>query len=284
MGRDGLSVVEKAAAIIERFLEERATSLTFNEILSGTQLSRATVHRLLSEMTEHSLLTQASQRDSYRLGPLLVSAGVLAQQLDSATARALPRMELLRDQFSETTVLAEFQAGAVVPVQRLDGLHEMRMTQEVGRPYPAYAGATGKVLLAWQEADTLMAYLGNIRPEPLTAATITSVEALRIELGRIRRAGAAVSRGERVPDSIAVSAPVFDAQARCAAALTISGVASRWCRDRMLIAAQAVGDAAEAVSMELGYRAATAQPRAADLKDPDSEPYRLLAGMCDALW
>ena len=51
MGRDGLSVVEKAAAIIERFLEERATSLTFNEILSGTQLSRATVHRLLSEMT-----------------------------------------------------------------------------------------------------------------------------------------------------------------------------------------------------------------------------------------
>jgi IclR family transcriptional regulator, acetate operon repressor len=284
MGRDGLSVIEKAAAIIERFLEERATSLSFNEILSGTQLSRATVHRLLSEMTEHALLAQAAQRDEYRLGPLLVSAGALAQQLDSPAARALPRMELLRDQFGETILLAEFQSNAVVPVHRLDGRHEMRMTQEVGRRYPAYAGATGKVLLAWLDAVALTAYLGNVRPEPLTSATVTSVEALRLDLGRIRRIGAAVSRGERVAGSIAVSAPVFDAHGRCAAALTISGVASRWCRDRMFIAGQAVGAAAEAVSMELGYRAVPAGPRAADLKDPASEPYRLLSGMCDELW
>ena len=54
------------------------------------------------------------------------------------------QMEVLRDQFGETTILAELREDAVVPVRRIDGLHEMRMNQEVGRRYPAYAGATGR--------------------------------------------------------------------------------------------------------------------------------------------
>ena len=57
-------------------------------------------------------------------------------------------MERLRDECQETVVLAELHDLFVVPVSRADGLHEMRMNQEVGRRYPAHAGATGKVLVA----------------------------------------------------------------------------------------------------------------------------------------
>ncbi len=281
MGRDGLSVVEKVAIIIERFLDARAASLTFNEILAGTTLTRATTHRLLVDMTGRGLLSQDELGEEYRLGPLLVSAGVLAQQAGGWRDRALPRMEVLRDQFQETIVLAELRSGAAVPVHRLDGLHEMRMNQELGRPYPAYAGATGKVLLAHLNREALTNYLANTHLEQLTDATIADAEKLRLAVEQIRRAGVAVSRGERVPDAIAVSAPIFDGQNRAVGALTVSGVASRWDRARMFIAGQAVKQAAEAISREVGYHLSPDAPTAEQLSDPDSEPYLLLSQMCD---
>src|SRR5262245_33629602 len=168
-------------------------------------MSRATAHRVLRDLTENGLLAQDAQRDEYRLGPLILSLGALAQQATGIVERALRRMEVLRDQFGETAILAELREDAVVPVRRIDGLHEMRMNQEVGRRYPAYAGATGRVLLAHLEPAMLRTYLAGIRLEALTNRTIISVEELRLALDQVRRAGVAVSRGERVPEAIAIS-------------------------------------------------------------------------------
>lgn len=284
MGRDGLSVIQKSAAILTRFVDERVTSLTFNGILTGTPLSRATLHRTLSEMTQHGLLTQDADRDEYRLGPLLLSVGAMAQRLTGVAERALPKMQLLRDQFGETIVLSEMHGAAVVPVRRLDGLHELRMTQEIGRPYPAYAGATGKALLAHLGRDALTNYLADVRLEPLTSSTIRSPEDLRLELDRIRRAGVAVSRGERVPEALAVSAPVRDADAHVVAAMTVSALASRFDPDRTFLAAQAVKDAADAVSLALGHHRRAGEPDADDLRNPERAAHKILKDLCAALW
>jgi len=284
MGRDGLSVVEKAAVILKRFVDERATSLTFNEIFLESPMSRATAHRVLADMTEHGLLAQDAQREAYRLGPLLLSVGSLAQQQGSLAERALPRMERLRDQFGETTVLAELHGDAVVPVRRVDGLYEMRMNQEVGRGYPAYAGATGKVLLAHLDPESLTTFLASVQLKPLTPATTTSIQKLRRELDRIRRVGVAVSRGERVVAAIAVAAPIFDDRGNVECALTVSGLASRFDRDRLMLAAGAVKSAAENVSRDLGYVAGSGTPTAKELSDPESERHRLLVAMRDAAW
>lgn len=281
MGRDGLSVIKKATTILERFLDARTTSLSFNDILEGTPMSRATAHRVLTDLTENGLLAQDAQRDEYRLGPLILSLGGLAQQATGIVERALRRMEVLRDQFGETTILAELREDAVVPVRRIDGLHEMRMNQEVGRRYPAYAGATGRVLLAHLEPARSRTYLAGIRLEALTNRTIISVEELRLALDQVRRAGVAVSRGERVPDAIAISAPIFDSHGEVVCALTVSGPSSRWDAGRMMVAAQAVKEATESVSHDAGYHATAGEPTAAMLGDPGSEPYALVAAMCN---
>lgn len=283
MGRDGLSVVEKVAIIIERFLDERATALGFNEILAGTPLSRATAHRLLTDMAAQGLLAQDSQRDEYRLGSLLLSAGALAQQAAGVTEVALPRMEALRDQFGETTLISELRDESVVPVRRVDGTHEMRMNQEIGRAYPAYAGASGQVLLAHLGPDALSDYLRGVKVEALTARTVQGAEELRRKLDRIRRSGVAVSVGQRVPDAIAISAPIVDGRGRTWA-LTVSGVASRWDGDRMFSAAQAVKEAAEAISRDLGFHPLAGDPTAAGLKEPGSDAHQALVRLCDEAW
>lgn len=277
-------MVEKAALIVERFLDQRATSLRFNEIIAGTPLSKATAHRLLADLTEHGFLSQDAQRDEYRLGPLLLSAGALAGRAPGVPDRAIAAMEALRDRFGETTLASELHGDAAVPVRRLEGLYEMRMSQELGRRYPAYAGATGQVLLAHLDSEDLAGYLAAVELEALTERTVRSAEELRTALDRIRRAGVGLSLGERVPAAIAISAPVFDGDGRLACALTVSGVASRWDRDRMLTAGQAVKAAAERVSRDVGHRPPEGDPTAAALENPGSEAYASLKGQCDEIW
>lgn len=284
MGRDGLSVIQKATQILEVFLNAGAESLSFSEIAAGGGMSPATTHRVLSDMTRWGLVSQHAQRDEYRLGPIMRSAGVLAAARSNLRSIAAPHVEQLRDECRETVIVAELHGGMVVPVLRADGLHELRMNQQVGKRYPAYAGGTGKVLLAHLDDDALTDYLDSIEPEALTAATTTDRDELRAELDEVRRIGVAVSRGERVPDAIAVSAPLFEAPNQLGGALTISGPASRFDEAGLPAAAVLVKDHAERISAALGQRPREGVPTARELGDPATPEHSLLREMCARAW
>jgi IclR family transcriptional regulator, acetate operon repressor len=259
MGRDGQSVVEKVRGVLDCYIRNGVFSLGFAELLDGTGMSRASLHRTLAEMTENGFLVQPTQREEYGLGPILRSAAALAAAVSGVVDIARPHMERLRDECRETVVLAELHGAFVVPVARADGLHEMRMTQQVGKRYAAHAGATGKVLLAHLPAEELEALLGDAELERLTSDTTTDRSTLESDLRRIADAGVAVTHGERVPDAVAISAPVFDASGRAAAALTISGVASRYEPERVEEDSAAVKRYAEAISKDLGREPAAEQ-------------------------
>jgi DNA-binding IclR family transcriptional regulator len=252
VGRDGQSVVGKVRAVLDCYIHDGAVALSFAALLEGTGMSRASLHRTLTEMTENGFLVQTGEREEYRLGPFLRSAAAHASAVSGVLDIARPHMERLRDECRETVVLAELHGAHVVPVLRADGLHEMRMNQEVGKRYAAHAGATAKVLLAHLPDSELDALLAESSLEALTANTITDESELRAHLRRIAEAGVGVTMGERVPEAVAISAPVFDADGRAIAALTISGVASRYEPARIEQDSAAVRRHAEAISADLG--------------------------------
>jgi DNA-binding IclR family transcriptional regulator len=280
MGRDGQSVVEKVRRVLDCYLRAGAYSLTFAELLDRSGISRASLHRTLSEMAENGFLAQAGPGEEYRLGPLLRSAASLSAAVSDLPGIALPHMERLRDECRETVVLAELHGANVVPVLRADGLHELRMNQEVGRRYPVHAGATGKVLLASLPTEEREQLIEALDLEELTPLTRTGASALRDDLELIADAGVGVSVGERVPEAVAISAPVFDASGRAAAALTISGISSRYERKRLSEDALAVRRAADEISADAGRP----DPPGPDLSDPKGSARAALERMCDAAW
>ena len=262
--------------MLECFVRADTFALKFAEILEVSGVSRASLHRTLSDMVTNGLLSQAGRREEYRLGPLLRSAGALSAAASNVPSAARPHMERLRDECREAVVLAELEGASVVPVLRADGLHEMRMNQAIGRHYPAHSGATGKVLLANLPAGERRHLIGGVELERLTPDTTTDPGQLAAELELIAEAGVGVSVGERVPDAVAISAPVRDAEGRTVAALTISGIASRYGRERLLSDALAVRRVAEAISVDLGYP----PPADSRLEDPASAASRALETMC----
>ena len=273
MGRDGQSVIEKAALVLDCYIESGESSLGYAELLEGTEINRATLHRTLAEMAEYGILVQDGQREHYRLGPLLRSAAALAA-VASVPGAARPHLVRLRDECRETVVLAELHDTHVVPVLRVDGLYEIRMNQEVGRRYPAHAGATGKVLLANLPADERRDLLERLELDRLTPSTTVTRANLRADLKRIADLGVAVTIGERVPDAVAISAPVFDASGRVVAALTIGGIASRYERDALVADALAVMEAATEISAELGYRTSAERLKARKQRHYGGQPGR----------
>jgi IclR family acetate operon transcriptional repressor len=118
----------------------------------------------------------------------------------------------------------------------------------VGRPSIGHATATGKVLLAFSDAEPgeLKAY---------TRRTITDRSRLDAELARVTRQGYAEAAGEREEDLNAIAAPVFDADGELAGIVGLQGPASRFGRHAMRTAVEPLLSASHAISSGLGWQA-----------------------------
>jgi hypothetical protein len=78
---------------------------------------------------------------------------------------------------------------------------------------------------------------------------------------------------------------LFAQDGELVAALTISGVASRWNRDALVEAAKALKRAAEKISRQLGQTDEPPDlPTVADLEDPRSEASLSLEKMIEQTW
>ena len=79
-------------------------------------------------------------------------------------------------------------AGAAVNVTQEQGSAAVTAQNSIGQRTPLHATSSGKVLLAWADADALATVL-KAGLERRTPATITDPEALCAELDRIRQRG-----------------------------------------------------------------------------------------------
>ena len=99
------------------------------------------------------------------------------------------------------------------------------------QPISLHATSTGKVLLAWSEADVVDRLLPP-RLERFTDSTLTDLDSLRADLALVRKRGYACCDGEFDPAACGVSAPVLDATGRLLAVVSVWGPPPRVAPDR----------------------------------------------------
>jgi DNA-binding IclR family transcriptional regulator len=136
-------------------------------------------------------------------------------------------MVALRDLTGETVTLNVRSGFDRVCIDQAEGPHEVSWRQDIGKISPLYAGATGKVLLAYLSPEELKAYFHAVKPQRLTEFTIVRRDDIRRELQAIRKQGYAFGTQDRIIGVAGVSAPIFDAGGRAAGTLTIAGPAER---------------------------------------------------------
>jgi len=110
---------------------------------------------------------------------------------------------------------------------REKGPSPLRYAISEGQTLELYAGAGGKVLLAFAPEEFCNRILRR-KLVRITPSTIVTREQLEKEFATIRKLGYAVSMGELVPDVAGLAAPVFDHDGKACGAITISGPTQRF--------------------------------------------------------
>ena len=229
MSRERVQVIERATDILA-ILAGGAATLT--EISSRTGLPKGTAFRILSSLAYGDRVLKDPLTNRYVLGPgTWRLAQVASDALGSAALIAGPELTALWQATAETVTLNMRMGLERVCIAELRSPHPLLHTAGVGSRIPLHVGASGKVILAFTEADERERILDCLTYESLTSATISRREQLVEELTLVRQRGWAMSMGERIPGAAGVSVPVRGASG-LVLSLSVLGPAERLTADR----------------------------------------------------
>ncbi len=214
-----MSLLSRAAAIVGAF-DDRDPVLSLVELSRRTGLPKSTVHRIVGELVTLRVLERHD--DGYRLGMWLFERGELVPGHRSLSEAALPVMEDLREATRQRIHLAVLDGVDVVYVEIL-GTGGLEVVSRTGGRLPAHATGVGKAMLAYSPAATVQARIEAGLPR-LTPRTISTSGGLVRELRKIRSVGMALDLEEAQLGVSCVAAPVFGADRKVAAGLSVTGV------------------------------------------------------------
>ncbi len=253
MARGESQTVLRAISIVNCFSQEHP-SLGVREIARRLGLATTTTGRLLTTLHSAGVLARNPGMRTYTLGPrVLAWAGLYTGVLD-VRATAGPILDRLRRATRESTMLYVLDGDERVCVERLEGPENIRAVVRLGERLPCYAGAGGKVLLAFLPPAEQQAMLARLALVRFTDRTVTNRARLERDLAAIRRQGYATTVGERFPGASAVAAPIFGADGSVIAAVNVSGPNDRFTASRRAECIRRVTRAALAISRAMGYR------------------------------
>lgn len=241
-----VAAVERAVTLLDALAA--GGELGTNELARRTGLNASTASRLLATLAAGGLVEHVPESGRYRLGLRFVRLGnaVLARVDLREVAR--PHLAALAGKTGETATLSAPGDPDAVTVDFVQGASSVVSVARLGRPSIAHATATGKVGLAFGEAqlpsDPLRAF---------TARTVTDRDKLEAEIDRVRAQGFAEAAGEREDDLNAIAAPVFGSRGELEAIVGVQGPASRFDGDAMRAAVAPLVTVSRAVSDALGW-------------------------------
>lgn len=125
---------------------------------------------------------------------------------------------------AETCQIGILQGGNVLYVGKVDSPEPLRLVSSVGKNVPATCTAIGKALLCQHSRNDLLALYPDGLPR-LTAASITDLDAICVQLGEIEKGGYATEANEsleflrcfalpirvggRIDSAVSISIPEF---------------------------------------------------------------------------
>jgi len=248
----GTQSVMRAVAMLEAFSDERPAWST-SDLAEAVGLNRTTAYRLLTALESVEYVVRDPATETYRLGSGLIALGSRAQRNNSIRVVSVPELKALATRTGETATLEILSGQETVIIEEVLGDYVTSGSQHIGTRWPIYATSTGKAILAHlPPAD-----LGQFIPpsfSPLTTKTIVTADELKTHLEEVRRAGYAVAIEELELGFVAVGAPIYNADRRVVAAISLGGTRIRLTDERVPEIGAMVRDAANRISHRLCYR------------------------------
>lgn len=244
--------VDRAIAILYLLAERGRDGAGVTEVAAELGVHKSTAFRLIEALENGDLVEQLEERGKYHLGRGIVRlAGATTAQLE-LTTESRPVCRRLAAELGETVNLAIADTGEVTNILQEYGSSAISGRNWTGQRTPLHATASGKVLLAWADEETVKEALAAGLFE-YTPHTITDPAALQAELDEVRARGWASTAEEFELGLNALAAPVRNAGGDVIAAVGVSGPSFRLTAESFPEVAAHLVEGGREISERLGY-------------------------------
>ncbi|HEY0247133.1 MAG TPA: IclR family transcriptional regulator [Gryllotalpicola sp.] len=243
------STTERVARVLLAFAGA-SSPLGVTEIARRVGLSKAVVHRLLQTLVSTEFVSYSAATRRYTIGPAALSLGQRASAQSELRTVGLPIIARLADDSGESTTLSARVGHRRVYIGQVESSQPIRITIVPGQQVSLAVGSSSMCILAHLTERDVDIVLSRPIP-PATERTAVDPALIRRRLAQVREQGFAVTEGERVPESIGIAAPIFDAFDEVAGALSIACLASRTDERRLAELIPLVTQAAADISRDL---------------------------------
>ncbi len=245
-----LKTAEKLLLVLEMFSREKV-EWGVTELSDSLNMSKTVIYRILNTLESHNYLFQNPENNKYRLGNKFIQLGEIARKNFNIVDLAEEHLFRLASRVEETVLMDVLDPlnNTSVCVEKIESSKEIKFTCNIGEQVPLYAGAFGKVILAWLSPEKIEEVLSE-NLKKYTPNTNTDPDSLREELKEIKESGYAITYGEWNPGGVSVASPVLDNQKQAVAAVGISGPEFRM-TDKIENYCQLCRETAESISKNL---------------------------------
>lgn len=224
-GLEGDTPVQRHFSLLELIATRDAPS-TLQGLTDETGLPKATLHRMLLQLEVSGMIRRdADGRTFYTGGRLrrLAERTLLTDALRGARHRVLAD---LVDKVGESCAIAALSGDEVVYLDRVEPATPLRVSFDPNARLPAYACASGRLLLSQLRPERRQKILGAADLVPFTAHSLTEVSEVEQVIGHSDTVGFAVDDEEFQTGVVCVAVPV-PATSVSTMCLTVQAPASR---------------------------------------------------------
>src|SRR4051812_35305316 len=226
-----LSTLERGLSVLRAFNQSRP-EMQLSEVAVATGLNPAVARRCLNTLVQLGYVAQHGRRFLLRPEVLVFGSAFLASMNMEQVAG--PPLQAVRDETGDSSSMAVLSGNDILYLAHVSTNRRIRLGAGVGTRFPAYATSLGRVLLAFQDDETIAAYLDGADLARLTEHTITSKDELRKRLRQARTQGYDSAQDELDYGIVSVAVPVFDSDRRIAAAINCSTSTTRISREELV--------------------------------------------------
>jgi len=218
----GAQALQRGLALLD-LIAESPVALRFSEIADRAGLSKGTVHRMLTALTEARLIAYDADEQTYRLGVRLFEMAHRVWDTFDLRGAAEPELTRVSAAVGETVRLAILDGKEVLYIDQRETAQPIRLGNGVGSRAAVHASSAGKAILAHLPPAARHQLITQLDLTRVTPNTITNREVLLRELDLIKARGYAISISEQTEGASSVAVPVLDHRSEPLGAIALIG-------------------------------------------------------------
>lgn len=248
----GTETVDLSLRILEHLAISRE-SIGVSDLARMFDSSKATVYRHLRALARHGFVRQEPVTMRYAVGIKLFILGERIRERFDILAVAREDMSRLRDRCGQAVTLSTLVEDQVLVLEVFQGNAIVNFGTQAGTVLDLHATAHGKVALAFGPEETLERCFQR-KLKQWTAQTICTRPALERAVMQVRSRGWATAPNQAIQGVNGLAAPLFNHLGRYAGAVAIAGSIQHVPATPSQEQVSAVLQAAERISIKLGWR------------------------------